>query len=45
MVCLTLKLGSWMEIGFSVVWRLWDEFLLINVPWSQEFPGAFKFFI
>ena len=27
------------------VWRLLDELLLINVPWSQEFSGVLKFCI
>ena len=37
MVCLALELlGSWVELRFSVVWRLLDELLSINVPWSQE---------
>ena len=37
MVCLALELlGSWVELRFSVVWRLFDELLSINVPWSQE---------
>ena len=42
--CLALKLvGSWVELGFSVVWRFLDELLSINVPWSQEFSGVLKF--
>ena len=46
MVCLALKLvGSWVGLGFSVVWRFLDELLLINVPWSQEFDGVLKFWI
>ena len=32
-VCLALELvGSWVELG---LWRLLDELLLVNVPWSQ----------
>ena len=27
------------------VWRLLDELLLINVPWSREFSGVLKFWI
>ena len=46
LVCLALKLvGSWVELGFSVVWRFLDELLSINVPWSQEFSGVLKFWI
>ena len=41
LVCLALKLvGSWVELGFSVGMEAFDELLLINVPWSQEFPGV-----
>ena len=44
MLCLALELvGSWVKLGFSVGWRLLDELLSINVPWSQEFSGVFKF--
>ena len=46
MVCLALKLvGSWVGLGFSVVWRLLDELLSVSVPWSQEFSGDLKFWI
>ena len=27
-------------LGFSVGMEPFDEFLSINVPWSQEFPGV-----
>ena len=38
MVCLTLELvGPWVVLGFSVDMDAFDELLLINVPWSQEF--------
>ena len=46
LVCLALKLvGSWVELGFSVGMEAFDELLLINVPWSQEFSGVLKFWI
>ena len=45
MVCLALELvGSWVDLGFNV-WRLLDELLSINIPWSQEFSGVLKFWI
>ena len=41
MVCLALELvGPWVELGFSVDMEVFDELLLINVPWSQEFTGV-----
>ena len=41
MVCLTLEhVGPWMVLGFSVGMEAFDEFLSINVPWSQEFSGV-----
>ena len=43
LVCLALKLvGSWVELGFSVGMDTFDELLLINVPWSQEFSGFLR---
>ena len=40
MVCLALELvGPWVVLGFSVGMEVFDELLLINVPWSQEFSG------
>ena len=40
MVCLTLELvGPWVVLGFSVGMEVFDELLLINVPWIQEFSG------
>ena len=40
MVCLALELvGPWVVLGFSVGMEGFDELLLINVPWSQEFSG------
>ena len=44
LVCLALKLvGSWVELGFSVGMEAFDELLLVNVPWSQEFSGVLGF--
>ena len=38
MVCLALELvGPWVVLGFSVSMEAFNELLLINVPWSQEF--------
>ena len=43
MVCLALELvGSWVVLGFSVGMEEFDELLLINVPWIQEFSGVFR---
>ena len=43
MVYLALQLvGSWVVLGFSVGMEAFDELLLINVPWSQEFSGVVK---
>ena len=40
MVCLALELvGPWVVLGFSVGMEVFDELLLINVPWSQVFSG------
>ena len=42
MVCLALELvGSWV-LCFSVGMEAFDELLLINVPWSQEFSGVLR---
>ena len=42
-VCLALELvGLWMVLGFSVGMKAFDELLLINVPWSQEFSGVLR---
>ena len=44
MVCLSLELvGPWVVLGFSVSMEPFDELLLINVPWSQEFCGVLRF--
>ena len=43
MVCLALELvGPWVVLGFSVGMEAFDEFLSINVPWSQEFSGILR---
>ena len=43
MVCLALELVSpWVVLGFSVGMEVFDELLLINVPWSQEFSGILR---
>ena len=44
MVCLALELvGPWLVLGFSVGMETFDELLLINVPWIQEFSDVFRF--
>ena len=44
MVCLALELVCpWVVLGFSVGVEEFDELLLINVPWSQEFSGVLRF--
>ena len=43
MVCLALELvGPWVELGFSVGTEVFDELLLINGPWSQEFSDVLR---
>ena len=43
MVCLALELvGSSVVLGFSVGMEVFDQFLSINVPWSQEFSGVLR---
>ena len=43
MVCLALELvGPWAVLGFSVGMQVFDELLLIHVPWSQEFSGVLR---
>ena len=43
MVCLTLEFVSpWVVFGFSVGMEVFDELLLINVPWSQEFSVVLR---
>jgi len=42
-VCLVLELvGPWVVLGFSVGMEAFDELLLINVLWSQEFSGVLR---
>ena len=42
-VCLALELvGPWVVLGFSVGMEAFDELLLINVPWNQEFSGVLR---
>ena len=33
--------GAWLQLGMEV----FDELLLINVPWIQEFSGVLRFWI
>ena len=43
LVCLALELvGPWVVLGFSVGMEAFDELLLINVPWIQEFSDALR---
>ena len=43
MVCLALELvGPGLVLGFSVGMEAFDELLLINVPWSQEFSAVLR---
>ena len=43
MVSLALELvGPWVVLGFSVDMEACDEFLSINVPWSQEFSDILR---
>ena len=43
MVCLALELvGPWVVLGFSVVMKVFDAFLSISVPWSQEFSCVLR---
>ena len=43
MVCLVLELvGPWVELGFSVGMEAFDELLLLNVPWIQEFSDVLR---
>ena len=44
MVCLFLELvGPWVVLGFSEGMEAFDELILINIPWSQEFSGVLRF--
>ena len=43
MVCLALELvRPWVVLDFSVGMEAFDELLLINVPWSQEFSAVLR---
>ena len=43
LVCLALELvGPWVVLGFIVGMEAFDELLLINDPWSQEFSGVLR---
>ena len=43
MVCLTLELvGPLVVLGSSVGMEGFDELLLINVPWIQEFSDVLR---
>ena len=41
MVCLALEIvGPWVVLSFNVGMEAFDELLLINVPWIEEFSGV-----
>ena len=43
MVCLALGLvGPWVVLDLSLGMEAFDELLLINGPWSQEFSGVLR---
>ena len=43
MACIALELvGPWVVLGFSVGMEVFDELLLINVSWSEEFSGVLR---
>ena len=43
MVSLALELiGPWVVLGFSVGMEAFDELLLLNVPWIQEFSDVLR---
>ena len=43
MVCLAVEpVGPWVVLGFSVGMEAFDELLLINVPWHQEFSSVLR---
>ena len=42
MVCLSLEFGPWVMLGFSVGMEAFDELLLINVPWIQDFSDVLR---
>ena len=43
MVCLALELvDPWVVLGFNLSMEAFDELLLINVPWIQEFVDVLR---
>ena len=43
MVCLALELvGLWVVLGFSLDMETFDELLLINIPWIQDFSDVLR---
>ena len=43
MVCLALELvGPWVVLGFSIGMEAFNEHMLINVSWIQEFSGILR---
>ena len=43
MLCLALDLVSpWVVLEFSVGIEAFDELLLNNIPWTQEFSGVLR---
>ena len=43
MVYLALELvGPWVVLGFNVGMEAFDELLLINIPWIQEFSDVLR---
>ena len=43
LVYLALELvGPWVMLGFSVGMEAFDELLLINVPWIQDFSDVLR---
>ena len=45
-MCLALELvGPWVVLGFSVGMEVFDELLMINVSYSQEFSGVLRIWI
>ena len=46
MVCLAMELvGPWVMLGFSVGMEVFDELLLNNVPWIQDFSDVLRIWI
>ena len=36
------RVGPWVVLGFCVGMETFDDLLLINVPWSQDFSGVLR---